>query len=277
VARSSLTLLLWAATPVLGAELEIEAALGRALPSYSETYSYFPQASGLNVPRLRLEQSGSFVLDAHGSTAWTAAAALYFGGSFGLEARLDSAQVDVSLEDVTFDVTASLPPLPPLSQHFELPSGVVQVDDVRPLSLNLKLRSLGPLPLTLSGGLSYLGELNAVATQPLGLGLEGIVGGRPVLAALALRATTQATEEGSGGKLGANLGLGLRIPVGSTLSVVAEARAFVFQKRRLVWSAAEAPSSPVEQELLEDVLERLPRIEFTPSYWRVTAGLGLRL
>jgi hypothetical protein len=97
-----------------------------------------------------------------------------------------------------------------------------------------------------------------------------------VLAALALRATTQAAEEGSGGKLGANLGVGLRIPVGSTVSLVAEARGFVFQKRRLVWSAAEAPSSAVEQELLEDVLERLPRIEFTPSYWRVTAGLGVR-
>jgi hypothetical protein len=148
---------------------------------------------------------------------------------------------------------------------------------VRPLSLNLKLRAPGSVPLTLSGGVSYLGELNAVATQPLALGVEGIVGSGPAISTLALRAATQTTQTGSGGKLGANLGAGLRIPVGSRLSVVAEARAFVFRKRRLVWSAGEAPSGPVEQALLDDVLERLPAIEFTPTYWRVTVGLGLAL
>ena len=261
----------------MGAELEIEAGLGRALPTYSQTYSYSPRLSGLNIPRLRLEQSGGFRLDAQGSTAWTLAAALYLTKGFGIEARLDSARVDVGLEDVVFDVSATLPPLPPVSYHFDLPSGAVRVDDVRPLSLNLKLRAPASFPLTLSAGVSYLGELDAVATQPLGLGIERLVGAAPVLSALALRAETQASQEGTGGKLGANLGIGLRIPIGSRLSLVAEGRAFVFQERRLVWSAAEAPSGPVEQALLADVLERLPAVEFTPTYWRVTAGLALGL
>jgi hypothetical protein len=273
----SFAVLLSAAAPALAGELEIEAAVGKALPTYTQTYSYFPRISGVNIPRLRLEQRGSFQLDARGSTAWTAAAALYFAASVGVEARLDSAKVDVGLVNVVFDVTATLPPLPPVSYHFDLPSGAVRIDDVRPLSLNLKLRAPGSVPLTLSGGVSYLGELNAVATQPLGLGVEGILGSGPAISTLALRAATQATQAGSGGKLGANLGAGLRVPVGSRVSVVAEARAFVFRKRRLVWSAAEAPSGPVEQALLDDVLERLPAIEFTPTYWRVTAGLSLTL
>ena len=274
--RLLLALLFSVAGPALAADVDIEAGLGRALPTYTQDYSYFPQLSGLNVPRLRIEQSGSFQLDARGSTAWTVAGAVYFADNVAIEARLDSASVDVTLEDVVFDVTATLPPLPPISRRFELPSGAVHVDDLRPLSLNLKLRT-GSVPLTFSGGVSYLGELEAVATQALGLGVAGIAGGEPVLSALALRAATQATQEGTGGKLGANLGAGLRIGVGSHLLLVAEARAFVFQKRRLVWSAAEAPDSPLEQALLDDVLERLPSIEFTPTYWRVTAGLGLSL
>ena len=271
---SLIIVVLLASVPAFSGDVEIEAALGRALPTYTETYTYFPSSPGLNIPRLRLEQRGSFQLDARGSTAWALAAAVYFADNLGVEGRLDSAQVDVSLVDVTFDVTATLPPLPAASYHFDLPSGAVRVADVRPLSLNLKLRTL---PLTLSGGVSYLGELDAVATQPLGLGIEGIVRGGPALSTLALRATTQATQEGSGGKLGANLGAGLRFAVAPRLSVLAEARAFVFRKRRLVWSAAETPSGPVEQALLDDVLERLPAIEFTPTYWRVTAGLLLQL
>lgn len=272
-----LAVLLSVAAPALAGDIEIEAAIGRALPTYTQTYSYFPRISGVSIPRLRLEQRGSFQLDASGSTAWTVAAAMYFAESVGVEARLDSARVDVSLVDVVFDVTATLTPLPPVSYHFDLPSGAVRLNDVRPLSLNLKLRAPGSVPLTLSGGVSYLGELNAVATQRLGLGVEGIVGSGPAIATLALRAATQTTQTGSGGKLGANLGAGLRIPVGSRLSVVAEARAFVFRKRRLVWSAAEAPSGPLEQALLDDVLERLPAIEFTPTYWRAALGVSLRL
>jgi hypothetical protein len=275
--RIALVLLLSAAGSAFAADIEIEAGLGRALPTYTEDYSYVPQLSGLNIPRLRLEQRGSFQLDARGSTAWTAAGTVYFAHSVGIEARLDSASVDVALEDVTFDVTATLPPLPPVSRHFELASGAVRVSDLRPVSLNLKLRAGGPVAFTLSGGVSYLGELEAVATQALGLGIEEILRGEPVLSALALRAATEATQEGTGGKLGANLGAGLRIGLGSRLHLGAEARAFVFRTRRLVWSAAEAADSPLEQALLDDVLERLPEIEFTPTYWRVTAGLGLTL
>jgi hypothetical protein len=273
--RALLVVLLSAPVAALAAEVEVEAGLGRALPRYTETYSYSPRFSGLNVPGLQVEQSGSFQFDARGSTAWTVAAALYFTDSFGVEARLDSAEVDVSLVDVAFDVTATLPPLPPVSYHFDLPSGSVRVDDVRPLSLNLKLRGLGPL--TLSGGVSYLGEIDAVATQPLGLGIERILARGPVLSSLALRAATEATEEGTGGKLGANLAAGLRIPVGSRLALVAEARAFIFKTRRLVWNAAEAPSGPAEQALLDEVLARLPAVEFTPTYWRLTGGLSLTL
>src|SRR4029453_17199421 len=81
------------AGPALAADVEIEAGLGRALPTYTQDYSYFPQLSGLNVPRLRLEQRGSFQLDARGSTAWTVAGAAYFADSVGIEARLDSASV----------------------------------------------------------------------------------------------------------------------------------------------------------------------------------------
>jgi hypothetical protein len=274
--RLPLALILSLAGPALAADIEIEAGLGRALPTYTQDYSYSPQLSGLNIPGLRIEQRGSFQLDARGSTAWTVAGAVYFSDNVGIEARLDSASVDVTLDDVVFDVTATLPPLPPISRRFELASGAVRVDDVRPLSLNLKVRT-GSVPLTFSGGVSYLGELEAVATQALGLGVEGIRGGEPLLSALALRATTEATQEGTGGKLGANLGAGLRIGLGSRLLLLADARAFVFQKRRLVWSAAETPDSPLEQALLDDVLERLPAIEFTPTYWRVTAGLGLSL
>jgi hypothetical protein len=266
---------LWlAAGHVHASELEIEAAFGRALATYTETYTYFPRVSGLEVPGLRLEQRGGFQIDARGSTAWSAAATFYFVDAVGLEARLDSAQVDLELVDVFFDVTATLPPLPPVSHHVDLPAGVVRVDDLRTLSLNLKFRTGGPVVLSLSGGVSRLGELDAVATQPMGLGVEGITNGDLDISTLALRATTESAPTDSG-KLGANVGAGVRIRVGPKLALLAEARGFVFKKRRLVWAAAEAPGSPLEEDLLEEVLRSLPATELTPAYWRVAAGLSL--
>ena len=270
----SLAVLWLAAGQVHGSELELEAALGRALATYTETYTYFPRFSGLEVPGLRLEQRGGFQIDARGSSAWSAAATFYFVAAVGVEARLDSAQVDLELVDVFFDVTATLPPLPPVSHHIDLPAGVVRVDDLRTLSLNLKLRTGGPVALSLSGGVSRLGELGAVATQPMGLGVEGITNGDLDISTLALRATTESAQTDAG-KLGANVGAGVRIRVGPKLAVLVEARGFVFKKRRLVWAAAEAPASPLEEALLEEVLRSLPATELIPAYWRVAAGLSL--
>jgi hypothetical protein len=253
---------------------EIAGYAGRALPTYQQSFRYSPTLSGL--PRgVSVQQEGAFTLDAKGGLAIGGGATWYFAGPLGLEGRVDSVEVKADITGAHFTATATLPPLPPITGSVDFPAGVVSVDRLRPLSLNLKLRTPGPVRLTLSGGASYLPEFKAEANQPVGLGVTGISGGRLQVAAVSLTASTLSTQAGREGRLGANAGVGLQVALGSRLALVAEGRGFLFKKRKVVWNAGTPPRSSLEAALLDEVLKRLEPVEFTPTTYQATAGLAL--
>jgi hypothetical protein len=92
---------------------------------------------------------------------------------------------------------------------------------------------------------------------------------------VALRADTEATESGNGGRFGVNGGVGVQIGLGPHVALAVEGRGFAFKERRLVWSAATSPTSPLEQRALEQVLAQLPSVEFSPVFFQVVAGLAV--
>jgi hypothetical protein len=271
---SALLLVALSAATASAGSFEIAAYGGRALPTYNQSFSYNPTLSGL-PQGVTVTQQGALTLDAKGGTAFAGAATWYLAGPLGIEGRIDSIGVKADVTGARFQATASFPGLPSVSGSVDFPPGVVTVDRLRPVSLNLKLRTPGPLRFTISGGVSYLSELKAVATQPLGLGVTGISGGRLQVASLALRADSQAIESGKQGKIGANAGAGIQLGLGPNFALVAEARGFLFKKRRVVWSAGQAPRNQVEQALLDEVLRRLDPVEFNPTSYQVTGGVAL--
>jgi hypothetical protein len=263
------------ASPAIAGGIELNGFAGVALPTYSQTFRYEP-TTVVPIPGLSVTQSGTFTVDTESGFAGAGSAAWHFAGPLGIEARFDFIDAGVSVSDARYDVVAQLPPpLPPVSAGIDLEPGSASVAHLKPLSLNLRLRTDGPVRLHVSGGVSYLPDFEASIVQRVGLGVTGVLpGGQLEVATLGIKAEAVASEPGDEGKLGLNAGLG--ISIGGTLSFVAEGRVFVFEERHIEWSAAAPPANAIEALLLNEVLRQLPEVEFNPVTFQVLAGLSLR-
>ncbi|HLA76953.1 MAG TPA: hypothetical protein VJU18_05160 [Vicinamibacteria bacterium] len=250
---------------------------GRVAPFYQQTFHWGAGTLPAVIPGTEIRQQGVFTLEARGSTALGGSASLYLLPLLGLEVRLDTLDVEVDVTDARFDVHADLPaPLPDFDTTLTLAAGTVDLERLRPLSLNLKLKTPGPLGVTLSGGISYLPALSLTITQPLALGVTGVAGGQFQIATLDMRAEARPETEGDYSRFGLNGGLGLRLALGSHLALSAEGRYFIFQKYRLTWSpASDRPLTPLEQTLRDATLANLNAVEFNPQCFQVTVGLAV--
>ena len=89
-----------------------------------------------------------------------------------------------------------------------------------------------------------------------------------------LRATTSGQPESS---WGGNLGLGFQIGIGERGALVIEGRAFYFPTRTIEWEPVDAEGlPPLQQELLERVLDRLDPVELKPWWAQATVGFAIR-
>ena len=70
--------------------------------------------------------------------------------------------------------------------------------------------------------------------------------------------------------------MGGQIPIGKSVAFQAEGRAFRFSKQTLTWGPGDGPLSPIEEALVKAAQERLDPVEFSPTFFQVTAGLALR-
>ena len=90
-------------------ELELSAHAGAVFPFYSETFEFDPGG----LPGLpfgtTVEQVNPFRLDAHGGVALGLSASWQFSEWFGLEARLDTADVTVRMTGARYDIVTPLP------------------------------------------------------------------------------------------------------------------------------------------------------------------------
>ena len=167
-------------------------------------------------------------------------------------------------------------PLDPVVTTLSLSEGEVDLKAVAPLSFNLKLRTGGSVRFTTSFGASRLGDLEMTLTQSIGLGVIGfdLPGNSVQIGTLSVRATAAGD---AGSSWGANLGLGLQIPIGEHAAFVIEGRGFYFPKRTVEWEPVlDRPLTPIEQTLLDRVLERLEPVEFEPWWVQASFGFAVR-
>jgi hypothetical protein len=129
----------------------------------------------------------------------------------------------------------------------------------------------GDLELAISAGASWLLPVSFTATESVGLGLTS-VGVDITIPRLTLRASG-----GTEGAWGANGGAGLQIAVGGRAALVAEGRLFYFPERVLAWTRIEdRPQSAIEQAPAREIQDRLGPVEFSPTFFQVTAGIAVR-
>lgn len=259
--------------PTLAAAGEVELAgyLGPALPTYEQSFRYDP--GPLSLPAgITVTQEGVFGLEARGGLAFGGGLSFYFTSAVGVEARVDSAAVEVVTQGARFTADLRLPaPLPPISARLE-PTGTATVDRLNPVSLNLKLRTPGRVRLVVSGGVSWLPSSSFSVTQNVGLGVTLIGLAGVTVPTLPLRA-----GGGIEGVFGVNAGVGLHARLARRVGLVAEGRVFRFRERTLAWTRGDdRPLSALEQLLVQEVQRRLGPVEFEPTFFQVTAGLTVR-
>jgi len=269
---------LLAAVPApAGERVEIAGYAGYTFPFYSQTFRYDPGQVTVPIPGVSVEQSGEFEAKASGGPAFAGGITLYATSGVGFELRYDRADITVETRGASYAVRVGLPaPLDPVVTNLSLSEGEVDLKAVAPLSFNLKLRTGGSVRFTTSFGASRLGDLEMTLSQSIGLGVIGfdIPGNSINIGTLSLRAA--AAAEG-GSSWGGNLGLGFQIPIGEHAAFVIEARGFYFPKRTVEWEPVlDRPLTPIEQTLLDRVLERLEPVEFEPWWVQASFGFAVR-
>jgi hypothetical protein len=257
---------------------EITVTAGKVFPLYNQTFEYDPGTLAPPIPGATLEQRGVFTLDARGALALNFALARDLGRHVAVEARLDTADVTVDTIGARYRLRVNLPaPLPPLSTDVDLGTGTVDLERLRPISLNLKLQTGDRVRVSVSGGASWLPEFQFVVNQAIGANLSGL--GRNIsldVARIALQA--QALPSASGqGRWGGNGGLALGVRAGRAV-FVAEGRYFRFQKQTLQWGQPETAGvlPAIPEELVRQIESRLEPVVFNPAFFHASLGVAVR-
>src|SRR5437016_8241231 len=162
--RLSLPAVVFAALLPLGASadsnFEVAAYLGTSFPFYSQTFTYSPGTVSFPLPGVTIDQQGVFKMEGRGGQVVSGGVTYYFGSVVGIEGRLDTATVNVDTTGARYNVKLTLPGVPlPFSASLDLGTGTVDLATLKPWSLNLKLRTPGPVRLFVSGGVSRLPAL----------------------------------------------------------------------------------------------------------------------
>lgn len=263
--------------PALAPAGEVEATVraGQVFPFYKQTVHFdpgpflrstFPGVIVDPVQDLRLEGRGGLALG--GGITW------YAAGGLGLEARVDTADVSVRSIDAIVRVRLPLPPpLPSLSTDVNIPA-TADLQRLWPVSLNLAARTSGSVKLHVSGGVSYLPSLRFSVRSDIQT-TGPLLANLPV-AHLVVRAEAQPGRQGEG-RLGFDAGAGVAWPLSGRLSLEVDARYFRFRPQTLAWTADPGvPLTPVEQQLMRELLVTLAPVSFNPEFFQATGGLNLR-
>jgi hypothetical protein len=246
-------------TPVRAEGFDISLFGGLAFPTYEQRFTVrAPTVAPL--PGFVIRPNGDLTIDAKGGTVFGAAVCGEVGGVIGIEARFDSTAIELRTGGLRYDVSYSAPPLPTLTGSVSIDPGPLTTDRLKLLSLNLRLRTPGPVSLVASGGVTYLPDFEVTGTTPVNL----TVGGLPVLdqqASFGLRVSP--TE--SSHRLGVNGGAGLRVKLAPGVSLFGEGRVFYFKEYEL----AVEVDDPTLQGFVGDI--ELPR--FRPIVVNAVGGI----
>ena len=251
-----------ACAPDAHADWDLTLFLGRAFPAAEDRLVL--RAPGVpSLPGVDITASGTPEIRADGGSVFGAALALE-AGVIGIEGRLDTAEVGFDLIGARYDFRITSAPLAGAQGSLTLGDGRFEADRLTLMSLNLRLRTPGPVGLIASGGLSYLPSFEITGTTPAVLDLNGLT-----VAAFDPRLRLMVAPGESEHRFGVNGGAGLRIG-GGRLAIVAEARVFYFREYELRFALDDAPG------LLNDLLADLEPIAFEPVLVNAQAGVVIR-
>ena len=259
-----LVLMGWAGAPAPAhAAWDLTLFLGRAFPIDDDRLVLRPSVPS-SVSGVDIDVAGDPALRPDGGTVLGAAIA-FEAGILAVEGRLDSADVGLELSGARFRLRGVRPPFQGLAGAIDVGDGQFELDRLYLLSLNLRLRTPGPVGLVASGGLSYLPEFSVSGGVPLRLQIDTL-GSTPVLEVpLRLRV---APEESSR-RFGVNGGAGVRVGAGP-VALVVEARVFYFREYELRFETAGAPA------IVGELIDGVDPVAFEPVIVNAQAGLVLR-
>ncbi len=231
---------------------------GRAFPIYDERLTLRP--SSPSIPDLDITVVDAPILRADGGPVFGAALAFELG-IFGIEGRLDATEVGLEFTGAQYDVRTSFPPLPDLTVSLIAAEGRFDADRISLLSLNARVRTPGPIGLVVSGGLSYLPDIQVTGSVPLSIEAPGLPPLPGLDAALILRATPGQAEH----RFGVNGGAGLR--VGGRVALMAEVRAFYFREYELRFGSDNGGAT------LDSILDDVAPVRFEPVFVNAQVGV----
>lgn len=256
------------------ADWEIAVHGGPTFPFYEQSIAFDPgPISG--VPGAVITQAGEYRLDGRGGLSLGAALAYHPHPAVGLELRVDTADVDVRTGGSSYRVRVPVPPFGTLDSTVSFTDGEGDLERLRPVSLNLRLRSPGAFRVTASGGVSYLPVFRFAIRQPMSAGLGG--GGPQVEVAEILVPAEALPDQEGDGRWGVNGGIGLQVRIGERLHVQADGRYFRFQRQTLYWGEPQGTGAltPLQDELVREITARLDPARFNPTFFQATAGIAL--
>lgn len=246
---------------------EVAAYSGPAFTTYKQTLGLKGSSPTLQFARLSVKEGPS--LEASGGTSLGLGATLYLSNSFGIEGRIDAVDIDLQSfgGNYTLDLTSGSAVI---STPVTLATAETMLQQVRPLSLNLRLQSQGRIGLGISAGVSWLRSLESAG--PTTLSVSQQTGALP----LALIAAPAASD--GAGHVGFNGGVTLRVGIARGLAVMAEGRGFAFKRAQLQWALKESTGSlaTVERALLNALPASLDLPLFTPGFWSARVGVSYR-
>jgi hypothetical protein len=257
-------------------ELELAGYAGAVFPFYEQAFEFDPgNLSGL-PPNISVEQQDIFRLDAKGGLALGAGLSWQFAPWFGLEARVDTADVSAQITGARYLIRLDLPgPLPDLTNELTLGGGDASLHRLYPVSLNFRARTPGRTNVGASAGLSYLPSFSFEIVQRATLQPPPPLPAAVATVTLAAEALPATQDEG---RFGANAGVFVQVGIGERAALVAEGRYFHFSRQTLVWDTPRVePELPlVGQAVVEEIAGQLDPVDFNPTFFQLTAGLALR-
>ena len=235
--------------------------VGRAFPTYDERLTFRPSTP--TVPGVDVTVDGSPLIEASGGPVFGGALA-YDWGMFGIEGRLDAVDVSLDLTGAGYTLHGTEPPFDGLTASITVSDGTFDADRIGLVSANVRIRTPGRVALIVSGGLSYLPDINVTGSLPMRVEVPGAPPQPDLSPTLTLRAVPGQSKD----RWGVNGGAGVRI--GGRLALIGEVRVFYFRDYELRFDAEDSPP------LLDQWLESLAPATFDPVFVNVQAGVTFR-
>ncbi len=197
--------------------------LGRAFPKSDDRLTFpLPPPS---IPGVDVTVNGTPRLETDGGLTFGGAVTAE-AGVIGIEGRLDSPRIGFDLAGARYALAGVEPPLTGQAATIVLSDGRFDVDRLHLWSVNLRLRTPGPVGLVASGGLTFMPDFQVTGSVPIEV--QGAAGVGDF--GTGLRLTVAPGE--SKNRTGVNAGGGLRVG-GSHVALVVEGRVFYFREYEL--------------------------------------------